>query len=222
MNHSRIFNMAEKKEYDSEQLIEYIKVLELKNNKIQENLNKLSDKHNKVCKELSESNLELEKVCKMRDHMFEAFESSQEKLAVATIAHEQTTSTLKNDMKALLCENSNLKKTIQTLNLKSERCRELEFQITDIQKHMESQYHQLIENSKSDAMDALYVIDDVEACIAKFRKDIEKTHDDIKIGSKTIQDIVIILEKDSEACLNKLLKIKEKFLKDNNIFNISK
>ncbi len=222
MNNAKVSNLDEKNCYDSSQLLAYIKKLELEKFQADEKIKNLEREFVNIQKKLNISESEKNKACKMRDHMFEAFEHSQEKLISETILRDNTISSLKNELKTLLAKNSKLNSTVCHLQLKSDRCDELEYNLSNAQKKINMQLTEFDENIKSNVMDAMYVIEEIDSYVNKFKKDINKTRNDIKIGTRTIEDIIIILEKEVDLCNDKLNKIRDTFLKNNNIFDAIK
>ena len=185
--------------------------ISFKNNEENNNLSEIKFESIQLKKEILLYKKENEKISKMRDYMFELLEETQKKLADEEIKHKKDLFVLKEEIKKTLQENTKLKSKIKNLKLKGKRCDELEYNLNSIKEKIKFDYYNLIEESECAAKDAMDVILDMINCTCNFTKNIKQAKKDIKIGKHTLQDIIIILEKDSKQCLDQLNKIKENF-----------
>lgn len=175
------------------------------------NLNELKLKNLKLENELLLYKKENEKISKMRDYMFELLEQTQQKLADEEIKHKRDLFELKEELKKVLKEKTKLETQIKPLKLKAKRCSELEYNLKNSSENAKFKAYNLMEEAQCAAKDSMDIVDEIIRDIKNFKKDITKAKKDIKIGKHTLQDIILILEKDSNLSLKQLNKIKETF-----------
>lgn len=185
-----------------------------KPNSVSNNLNELKLKNIKLENELLLYKKENEKISKMRDYMFELLEQTQQKLADEEIRHKKDSFELKEEIKKILQENTKLKVQIKPLKLKAKRCDELEYNLNNTREKIKFDSYKLIEEAQCAMKDSIDVIETMISTANNFNKDIKKAKEDIKIGKHTLQDIILILEKNSNCSLNQLNKIKKDFYKN--------
>lgn len=178
---------------------------------VSNNLSELKLKNLKLENELLLYKKENEKISKMRDYMFELLEQTQQKLANEEIKHKRDLIVLKEEIKKVLQEKTKLETQIKPLKLKAKRCSELEYNLKNVKEITKFKAYNLIEEAQCTARDSIDIVENTISYIKNFKKDITKAKKDIKIGKHTLQDIILILEKDSSVSLNNLNKIKKTF-----------
>lgn len=125
---------------------------------------------------------------------------------------------------------NNMNRLSEKLNFQIEENRRikdrLNFTLRELEKYKNAEQEkmnadftafEIIENAKCDAMESMYVIDDIKSEISLIKSDIEMLRKDLNIGTLTISDRVDCFKFKLEFYIQRLDKIKADFYNENGI-----
>ncbi len=138
---------------------------------------------------------------------------------------------LQNQIAALLEGRKELNKEIERLQekwvnaqrqddeliRKSRQYDDIQFHLYEIHQKAEADAQEIRDSAKEQAMDAVFVIDDIKETVAIFQQDIKALKKDLEIGSDTLEDRVTSFLYSLESFENALDQIKLRFYQDNHL-----
>lgn len=138
---------------------------------------------------------------------------------------------LQNQIAALLEGRKELNKEIERLQekwlnaqrqddeliRKSRQYDDIQFHLYEIHQRAEADAQEIRDSAKEQAMDAVFVIDDIKEAVAVFQQDLKALKKDLEIGSDTLEDRVTSFLYSLESFENTLDQIKLRFYQDNHL-----
>ncbi len=138
---------------------------------------------------------------------------------------------LQNQIAALLEGRKELNKEIERLQekwlnaqrqddeliRKSRQYDDIQFHLYEIHQKAEADAQEIRDSAKEQAMDAVFVIDDIKEAVAVFQQDLKALKKDLEIGSDTLEDRVTSFLYSLESFENTLDQIKLRFYQDNHL-----
>lgn len=138
---------------------------------------------------------------------------------------------LQNQIAALLEGRKELNKEIERLQekwvkaqrqddelvRKSRQYDDIQFHLYEIHQKAESEAFLIRESAKEQAMDAVFVIDDIKETVSVFQQDVQALKKDLEIGSDTLEDRVASFLYSLKSFEGKLDQIKQRFYEDNHL-----
>lgn len=138
---------------------------------------------------------------------------------------------LQNQIAALLEGRKELNKEIERLQekwvkaqrqddelvRKSRQYDDIQYHLHEIHQKAESEAFMIRESAKEQAMDAIFVIDDIKETVSVFGQDVKALKRDLEIGSDTLEDRVAAFLYSLKSFEEKLDQIKQRFYEDNHL-----
>ena len=100
---------------------------------------------------------------------------------------------------------------------KSRQYDDIQFHLYEIHQKAEADAQEIRDSAKEQAMDAVFVIDDIKEAVAVFQQDLKALKKDLEIGSDTLEDRVTSFLYSLESFENTLDQIKLRFYQDNHL-----
>lgn len=138
---------------------------------------------------------------------------------------------LQNQIAALLEGRKELNKEIERLQQlwvkaqrqddelvrKSRQYDDIQFHLYEIHQKAETEALMIRDSAKEQAMDAIFVIDEIKDTVSIFQQDVQGLKKDLEIGSRTLEDRVASFSYALESFEEILDQIKRRFYEDNHL-----
>lgn len=187
-------------------------------------INKLNQKiknfeiENSALKEtLKQQNNNITSLKKEKIRIYESLKKHQAAFAETIMQKDSDILSLEKELTNYIEEKSHLQEQVDKLKLKSKRYDELQGNLLRIQLKAESTALKMIEESQTQSMEAISIIDDISKEVYLFMIDIDKLKEDLKIGTATIEDRISSICYKFNFYLQNLKKIKKSFYESNNL-----
>lgn len=186
-------------------------------NELRQKLKTLEFENNELKETLKHQNDVLASVKEEKVKIYESLKNHQSAFAETIMQKDSDILSFEKELINYIEEKSHLQEQIDKLTWKSKRYDELQGNLLRIQLKAESTALKMIEESQTQAMDAISIIDDIAKEVYLFMVDIDKLKDDLKIGTATIEDRISSVCYKFNFHLEKLKKIKKNFYESNNL-----
>ena len=100
---------------------------------------------------------------------------------------------------------------------KSRQYDDIQFHLYEIHQKAESEAQIIRDSAKEQAMEAIFVIDDIKETVGIFQQDVEALKRDLEIGNDTLEDQVTSFLYSLKSFEKKLECIKARFYRDNHL-----
>lgn len=124
---------------------------------------------------------------------------------------------LNREIERLQEEWVNAQRQSDELIRKSRQYDDIQFHLYEIHRRAEAEAQNIRDSAKEQAMDAIFVIDDIQETVGVFQQDVKNLKKDLEIGSDTLEDRVTSFLYSLESFEEKLERIRQRFYEDNHL-----
>ena len=186
-------------------------------NKLNQKIKNLEIENSTLKETLKQQSNNITSLKKEKIRIYESLKKHQAAFAETIMQKDSDILSLEKELTNYIEEKSHLQEQVDKLKLKSKRYDELQGNLLRIQLKAESTALKMIEESQTQSMEAISIIDDIAKEVYLFMIDIDKLKEDLKIGTATIEDRISSIYYKFNFYLQNLKKIKKSFYESNNL-----